>query len=149
MTQRRILTGLALAACFASFGFIGDRPPSDPPPVSTAISEEGQQALNGVAPPQGLSPINRVERIQTRQDNISENPAAKSAVRSSVVTDPKAAAMLAQAHEEAQGGLLPEWLGPLIGVLAGLGALVMGFRWYADKHAPKMPEIKPSAIERR
>jgi uncharacterized membrane protein len=143
------LSTIALLVATPCLGFIGDRPPGDPPPVSTPVSEADQQALTGVVPPQSMAPTNRVERIQLRQDNVSEKPEAKAAVRSSVVTDPKASAILAQAHEEAQGGLLPPWLGPLFGVLAGLGALIVGFRWYADKHAPKMPVIKPSAIERR
>ncbi len=149
MKARSTTTILTLAACLACFGFIGERPAGDPPPVSTPVSEADQQALTGVVPPQSMAPTNRVERIQLRQDNVSEKPEAKAAVRSSVVTDPKASAILAQAHEEAQGGLLPPWLGQLFGVLAGLGALIVGFRWYADKHAPKMPVIKPSAIERR
>jgi uncharacterized membrane protein len=144
-----ILSALFAAAAPMSLGFIGDQPPGDPPPVSTPVPEEAQQALTGVVPPQSMAPTNRVERIQTLQDNVSEDHQAKAAVRSSVVTDPKASAVLTQAHLEAQGGLLPPWLGPLFGVLAGLGALIVGFRWYADKHAPKMPEIKPSAIERR
>jgi hypothetical protein len=150
MKTSRILTALlAILAASASVGFISDRPAGDPPPVSAPVSDEGQQALTGVVPPQSMAPTNRVERIQLRQDNIGEKPAAQEAVRSAVVTDPKASEILAKAHVEAQSGLLPPWLGPLFGVLAGLGALIFGFRWYAERHAPKMPEIKPSAIERR
>lgn len=149
MTKQTILCALALMAAPAAFGFIGDKPPSDPAPVGTTLAEEDQLALTGVAPPQSVAPTNRVERIQTLQDNVGENHAAKAAVRSSVVSDPKAAAILSQAHAEAEGGLLPPWLGTLAAVLAGLAAIIVGFRWYADKHAPKMPEIKPSAIERR
>ncbi len=142
-----IIASFILALSAAAPGFISDRPPGDPAPIAPTATTEEQLNANGVVESNAPSPYQRTESLTVREDTSADQKNARKAIQGFLANDPQAAQTVQNASRPA-GPQMPQWLTGAIIAAALLGSLAVGFRWYAEKHAPKMPEIKPSAIEK-
>jgi hypothetical protein len=138
---------LILAIAAPATAFIGDRPPSDPAPVAPAASPEEQLAANGVVESSAPAPFHRTESTTIREDSAANQDKARQAIQGFLVNNPNAAQSIKTASAPAAPAM-PQWLVGTLIAAGLLGALTVGVRWYADKHAPKMPEFRPSKIDK-